>query len=261
MGKIIAIANQKGGVGKTTTSVNLSACLCQSDKKVLLIDMDPQANTTSGFGINPYQIEKSIYDTLVDETDINEIIVKLNEEEYKNLSIAPANIDLTGAEIELVPLIARENRLKQALQNVKANYDYIIIDTPPSLGLLTINTLTAADLIIVPIQCEYYALEGVSKLMNTVGLVKKNLNPNLDITGILLTMYDARTGLSEQVATEIRNYFKEKVYNTIIPRNVKLSEAPSYGKPIIFYDKNSTGAIAYSELTKEVIAREENASG
>lgn len=258
MSKVIAIANQKGGVGKTTTSVNLATCLAQSEKKTLLIDMDPQANTTSGFGVNPYKIEKSIYDVLINDTDIEEVIIN---SEYQFLSIAPANIDLTGAEIELVPLLSRENKLKYALENIRGNYDYIFIDTPPSLGLLTINSLTAADEVLVPIQCEFYALEGVSKLMHTIDLVKKNLNQNLEINGILLTMYDSRTALSEQVASEIRNYFKEKVYNTVIPRNVRLSEAPSYGKPIIFYDINSTGAIAYLGLTKEVIEREKNASG
>lgn len=258
MSRIIAITNQKGGVGKTTTAVNLATCLALAGKKTLLVDMDPQANTTSGFGINPYKIERSIYDVLINSTEIEDVIINT---EYQFLTIAPANIDLTGAEIELVPLIARETRLKQSLQKIMENYDYIFVDTPPSLGLLTINTLTAADSIIIPIQCEYYALEGVTRLLNTINLVKKNLNQSLEISGILLTMYDSRTALSEQVANEIRNYFKEKVYNTIIHRNVRLSEAPSYGKPIIFYDRFSTGAIAYSELSLEVIAREENAPG
>ncbi|MFH1824619.1 MAG: AAA family ATPase [Candidatus Firestonebacteria bacterium] len=250
MGKIIAITNQKGGVGKTTTAVNLSASIGVMEKKTLLIDMDPQGNATSGFGINPYSVKSSIYDCIIDNKPIQEIILKT---EIQYLDIAPSNIDLTGAEIELVPLIARENRLKNVIVPIKDDYAYIFIDCPPSLGLLTVNTLTAADSVLIPIQCEYYALEGVSKLLNTIELVKKSLNPNLEIEGVVLTMYDSRTTLSQQVSDEIKKYFKEKVYNTIIPRNVRLSEAPSYGKPAILYDIRSTGSEAYLSLAKEVI--------
>lgn len=252
MGRVIAISNQKGGVGKTTTAVNLSACLAAAEKRTLLIDMDPQGNATTGFGINPFKVERSIYDTLVNGTSVTEVTVKTD---LPMLNLAPANIDLTGAEIELVPLEYRETRLKVLLDPLKDQYEYIIIDCPPTLGLLTLNALTASDSVLIPIQCEYYALEGVTRLMGTIELVKKGLNPKLRIEGVLLTMYDHRTSLCQQVSGEIRTFFQKRVYESVIPRNVRLSEAPSHGKPIIFYDIKSTGAQAYLSLAKEVIAR------
>jgi len=249
LAKIIAVANQKGGVGKTTTSVNLSACLADLDKKVLLIDVDPQGNATSGYGIDKSQLEQSIYDVLVGGTDIREAI---KHTDIPHLDILPATIELAGAEVELVAAISRENKLKRAIDKVKDQYDYVIIDCPPSLGLLTLNSLTAADSVLMPIQCEFYALEGVSQLMNTVALVQQNLNPELSLEGVLLTMYDARTKLSVQVAEEVQKHFAGQVYRTIIPRNVRLSEAPSYGQPIIIYDPKSKGAEVYRDLAKEV---------
>jgi chromosome partitioning protein len=250
VGKIIAIANQKGGVGKTTTSVNLSACLAYIGKKVLLVDIDPQGNATSGTGIEKAEVEQCIYDVLVDDVEA-QLVVKPTAVE--NLAIIPATIQLAGAEIELVPTISREVRLKRALEAVKDNYDYIIIDCPPSLGLLTINALTASDAVLIPVQCEYYALEGLSQLLNTVRLVQKHLNTELMIEGVLLTMLDARTNLGIQVIDEVKKYFQDKVYHTIIPRNIRLSEAPSHGEPIIIYDPKSRGAEVYLDLAKEVV--------
>ncbi|AHV99724.1 ParA family protein [Paenibacillus sp. 7124] len=253
MSKIIAIANQKGGVGKTTTSVNLGAGLATLGKRVLLVDIDPQGNTTSGVGINKADVENCIYNILIDEIAPHEAIL---ETKIDGLHIIPATIQLAGAEIELVSTISRELRLKKALGLVKQQYDYIIIDCPPSLGILTINSLTAADSVIIPIQCEYYALEGLSQLLNTVRLVQKNLNPHLRIEGVLLTMLDARTNLGIQVIEEVKKYFQEKVYRTIIPRNIRLSEAPSHGQSIITYDPRSKGAEVYTELAKEVVSYE-----
>ncbi|MRN53858.1 AAA family ATPase [Paenibacillus monticola] len=253
MSKIIAIANQKGGVGKTTTSVNLGAGMAALGKKVLLVDIDPQGNTTSGVGINKADVADCIYDVLINEVDPQDTILETQNE---GLHIIPATIQLAGAEIELVSMISRELKLKKALNAVKGNYDYVIIDCPPSLGILTINSLTAADSVIIPIQCEYYALEGLSQLLNTVRLVQKNLNPHLKIEGVLLTMLDARTNLGIQVIEEVKKYFQEKVYKTIIPRNVRLSEAPSHGQSIITYDPRSKGAEVYLELAKEVISYE-----
>lgn len=253
MVKIIAVANQKGGVGKTTTSVNLSACLATLDKKVLLIDIDPQGNATSGFGIDKMKIKRSTYDVLVDHVDIVDAILST---QIENLTILPATIQLAGAEIELVSIMSRETKLKRAIEAVKYEYDYILIDCPPSLGLLTINSLTAANSVLVPIQCEFYALEGLSQLMNTIGLVQKNLNPILELEGVLLTMFDARTNLSLQVVDEVKSHFRQRVYQTIIPRNVRLSEAPSHGQPVIKYDPRSKGAEVYFELAKEVIGNE-----
>jgi chromosome partitioning protein len=248
--KVIAIANQKGGVGKTTTAVNLSSCLAYKGKKVVIIDIDPQGNTTSGLGIDKNVIEKSTYDIIINDEEIERALIKTVIE---NLFICPSNINLVGAEVELVSVISRETRLKTALRDIKDKYDFILIDCPPSLGLLTLNALTAADTILVPIQCEYYALEGLSQLMNTVKLVQKHLNPSLDVEGVVLTMFDARTNLSIQVVEDVKKYFKNKVYRTVIPRNVRLSEAPSFGLPIILYDPKSKGAECYLELAQEVI--------
>ncbi|MDF0728494.1 AAA family ATPase [Cytobacillus sp. S13-E01] len=250
MGRIIAIANQKGGVGKTTTSVNLSACLAYIGKKVLLVDIDPQGNATSGTGIEKAEVDQCIYDVLVDDVNAKDVIKPTVVE---NLYMIPATIQLAGAEIELVPTISREVRLKRALDEVKDQYDYIIIDCPPSLGLLTINALTASEAVLIPVQCEYYALEGLSQLLNTVRLVQKHLNTELMIEGVLLTMLDARTNLGIQVIEEVKKYFQDKVYKTIIPRNIRLSEAPSHGEPIIIYDPKSRGAEVYLDLAKEVV--------
>lgn len=253
MSKIIAIANQKGGVGKTTTSVNLGACMASLGKKVLLVDIDPQGNTTSGVGINKADVENCIYDVIINDIHPKDAIT---ETAVEGLHIIPATIQLAGAEIELVPTISRELRLKKSLHLVKDMYDYILIDCPPSLGILTINSLTAADSVIIPIQCEYYALEGLSQLLNSVRLVQKHLNTSLQIEGVLLTMFDARTNLGIQVIEEVKKYFQDKVYRTVIPRNVRLSEAPSHGKSIITYDPRSKGAEVYLELAKEVISYE-----
>jgi chromosome partitioning protein len=253
MGKVVAIANQKGGVGKTTTAVNLGACLAQKGKRVLIIDHDPQGNSTSGIGLKKSEIKSCIYDVLINETPLDQVVLQTQVE---NLKIAPATIRLAGAEAELVGMMARDQRLKRAIEPVKEQYDYVLIDCPPSLGNLTINALAAADSIIVPIQCEYYALEGLSQLMKTVQLVQKYSNPNLEIEGVVLTMYDNRTNLSSQVTEEVRRYFNEKVYKSVIPRNIRLSEAPSFGLPITLYDEKSKGAEAYIDLAKEVIANE-----
>ncbi|NLY29064.1 MAG: ParA family protein [Firmicutes bacterium] len=250
MGICLAIVNQKGGVGKSTTAVNLGACLAESGKRVLLVDIDPQGNATSGVGIDKRQLDGCMYDVLIDGRDIKEVILPT---EVSGLEAAPATLELAGAEIELVSAMSREYRLKGSLDGVKGSYDYILIDAPPSLGLLTINALSAANAALVPIQCEYYALEGVSQLVSTVSLVKEHLNPNLEIAGVLMTMYDARTNLSQQVVEEVRRFFGEKVFDTIIPRNVRLSEAPSHGQPIILYDPQCRGAQAYRDLAREVM--------
>ena len=253
MGKTIAIANQKGGVAKTTTTVNLGACLAVLGKKVLIIDIDPQGNTTSGLGVNKIKVSRCIYDCLINGMPLSSLV---QPTEIKGLEMIPSTIQLAGAEVELVPAVSRETKLKKALELIKDRYDYVIIDCPPSLGLLTLNAMTAAHTILIPVQCEYYALEGLSQLMNTIRLVKKHLNPQLEIEGAVLTMFDARTNLSIQVVDEVKGYFKNKVFSSIIPRNVRLSEAPSYGMPIILYDPKSKGAEQYMELAKEVIGRE-----
>ncbi|MBU0503229.1 MAG: ParA family protein [Candidatus Omnitrophota bacterium] len=250
MGKVITICNQKGGTGKTTSAVNLATYFALAQKKVLLIDLDPQANATSGLGINKHNIKKSTYHILLEELDVKEILLPTMVE---NLFIAPANLDLTGAEIELVGALGREYRLKKSLANQKPNFDYIIIDSPPSLGLLTVNALCASDAILVPVQSEYYALEGLTQLLNTISLVKNNLNPSLEIQGVFLTMADLRTNLSREVVSEVKNHFKDKVYQTVIPRNIRLGEAPSFGKPIALYDKDSLGAKKYEELSREIL--------
>jgi chromosome partitioning protein len=257
MARVIAIANQKGGVGKTTTTVNLSACLAFKGKRVLTIDIDPQGNTTSGLGIDKSMVKSSIYDVIINDVALQDTLVNTK---IDTLKVSPSNIHLAGAEVELVSVISRETRLKAAIAEIKSSFDYILIDCPPSLGLLTINSLTAADTILVPIQCEYYALEGLSQLMNTVKIVQKHLNPSLKVEGVVLTMFDARTNLSIQVVEEVKKYFGNKVYRTIIPRNVRLSEAPSFGLPIILYDAKSKGAECYMELSDEVIETAEGRS-
>ena len=252
MGKIISVANQKGGVGKTTTTVNLSAILAKKGKKVLLIDADPQGNATSGVGIDK-DVEFSTYDLLVSEENVVDIIRKT---EIKNLYICPSNMNLAGAEVQLVSMMSREQRLKEKLDTIKDNFDYIFIDCPPSLGLVTLNALTASDSVLIPVQCEYFALEGLGQLINTINLVKKHLNKGLYIEGALLTMYDIRTNLSNQVVKEVKKYFNDKVYKTVIPRNVRVSEAPSYGLPITVYDPHSKGAKSYEKLGKEFLKLE-----
>ncbi|QTJ42466.1 ParA family protein [Dolosigranulum pigrum] len=250
MGEIIAITNQKGGVGKTTTSVNLGASLAYLGKKILLIDMDAQGNATSGVGVRKGEVDQDIYDVLINEVPLSEVIV---DSSRANMQIVPATIQLAGAEVELTSVMARETRLKRAVEEVKDDYDYIIIDCPPSLGHLTINAFTASHSLIIPVQCEYYALEGLSQLLNTVRLVQKHFNPDLNILGVLLTMLDGRTNLGSEVVEEVKKYFREKVHKTIIPRNIRLSEAPSYGKSIIDYDLKSKGAEVYLALAEEVM--------
>lgn len=253
MSRIIAIANQKGGVGKTTTAINLAACLAVAEKRTLVIDIDPQGNATSGLGANREQIRQSIYDVLIDDVPLNEVLIR--QVHFPYLDVAPATRDLVGVEVELVNRRGRETVLKQAIEQVRDQYDYILIDAPPSLGMLTLNTLAAADSVLIPIQCEFYALEGLSQLLNTVRIVQRNLNPRLQIEGVLLTMFDSRLNLSKQVADEAKEYFGPKVYRTAIPRNVRIAEAPSFGKPIVLYDILSVGAKSYLALAKEVIAR------
>lgn len=250
MGKIITVCNQKGGTGKTTSAINIAVFLAVAGKKVMLIDLDPQANATSGSGVNKHNVVKSTYHVLLEELDIKDV---LQASAVPNLFIAPSNLDLTGAEVELVGSLGREYRLKRALEKIKNEFDFIIIDSPPSLGLLTINGLCAADSVLVPVQCEYYALEGLTQLHNTIKLVRDNINPRLAIEGVLLTMADFRTNLTKEVIQEVRNHFKDKVYNTVIPRNIRLTEAPSFGKPIFLYDKDSLGAQKYQELCREIL--------
>lgn len=253
MSRVIAVANQKGGVGKTTTAVNLSTSLAKKGKKVMLIDGDPQGNATSGLGIEK-EFENSLYDVLVNDVDI---MTTIKDSCIKALKVCPSNMDLAGAEVELVSQMSREFRLKEKLDPIKDNFDYIIIDCPPSLGLITLNSFTAADSVLIPVQCEYYALEGLGQLLNTINLVKKHLNKELEIEGAVLTMYDMRTNLSNQVVKEVKRYFDDKVYKTVIPRNIKLSEAPSFGMPIGLYDPKSKGARAYEKLAREVLKANE----
>lgn len=253
MGKVVSVANQKGGVGKTTTAVNLSTILAKKGKKVLLIDADPQGNATSGLGINK-DVNFSVYDVLVNDVEIENTVI---QSIVKNLDVCPSNINLAGAEVELVSMMSREHRLQEKINNQKDKYDYIIIDCPPSLGLITLNAFTASDSVLIPVQCEYYALEGLGQLINTINLVKKHLNKDLIIEGALLTMFDIRTNLSNQVVKEVNKYFENKVYKTVIPRNVKLSEAPSYGMPISVYDPKSKGAKSYEKFVKEFIKKNE----
>ena len=252
MGRIIAVANQKGGVGKTTTAINLSACLAEIGQKILVIDMDPQGNTTSGFGIDKNQLINTIYEMIIGECDLRECLL---EQVIENLSLLPANVNLSGAEIELIEVERREYVVKDRIEEVRDQYDFIIIDCPPSLSMLTINAMTTADTVLVPIQCEYYALEGLSQLLQTINLVKQRLNPQLEVEGVVFTMYDARTNLSLQVVENVKNNLNQTIYKTIIPRNIRLAEAPSHGKPINLYDSKSAGAESYRLLAQEVLQK------
>ena len=255
MGKVIAVFNQKGGVGKTTTNVNLTASLGAMGKKILVLDLDPQGNTTSGYGIDKQELEDTIYEVMLDDISIREAIIPT---EFENIDLVASATDLSGAEIEIAEIENREYLLKNAIKEVKEEYDYIFIDCPPSLGMLTINCLTAVDSVLIPIQCEYYALEGVSQLMQTIKLVKSRLNPNISIQGVVLSMFDGRANLSIQVVEEVKKYFKGSVYTTLIPRNVRLAEAPSHGMPVIYYDTKCRGTVAYLELAEEFIDLEED---
>lgn len=254
LGKAIAIFNQKGGVGKTTTNINLGACLALKGKRVLMLDIDPQGNTTSGIGVSKKELEYTVYELLIEDNfDPRDAVLHTSVE---NLDLIPANVDLAGAEIEMVQLEGREKRLQKAIDKIRNDYDYIFIDCPPSLGLLTINSLSAVESVLIPIQCEFYALEGVSQLMSTIELVRKNLKPDLEVEGVVLSMFDGRTNLSIQVVQEVKKYFGAKVYSTVIPRNIRLAEAPSFGMPIVEYDPRSKGAEAYREFAEEFLERE-----
>ena len=254
MGRIIAIANQKGGVGKTTTAINLSACLAEAGQRVLTIDIDPQGNTTSGLGIEKDEVENTIYEVMLQEVDITEAACK---NVFDNLDVIPSNVNLAGAEIDLIDINDREYVLKNAIDEIRDNYDYVILDCPPSLSMLTVNAMTAADTVLVPIQCEYYALEGLSQLIHTINLVKKKLNPELELEGVVFTMYDSRTNLSLQVVENVKDNLHQNIYKTIIPRNIRLAEAPSHGLPINIYDSKSSGAESYRLLAEEVMSRNE----
>ena len=261
MGKIIAIANQKGGVGKTTTAINLSAALAEEGKKILVVDIDPQGNCTSGFGIDKNRQENTVYELLLDDCSINECMIRdvlkgIGDENGSGIDLIPSNVNLAASEIELIGIPRKEFILRDALDYIKDDYDYVIMDCPPSLNVLTVNAMAAADSVIVPIQCEYYALEGLSQLIHTINLVKERLNRRLDIEGIVFTMFDARTNLSAQVVENVKQHVEQHIYETVIPRNIRLAEAPSYGEPITVYDKKSSGAAAYRKLAKEVIEKD-----